>query len=187
MEVKQQGNANMDFKIRQMKGNAALLDTHKIAFLCSRYAPRVTSIVVEEWIKAMSDKNFCIVCGAQSPIERQLYNLLLDIGKPVILVKAETLSDDYTFEEIEAMKEGHLLIVTHCDENVHRVSSESAFDRNRLIVSMADSIVVGYCSSGGNLERLLQGKKDVTYLIEDNNTTFNPYADFYEAHSDDDR
>ncbi|MGN1375692.1 MAG: hypothetical protein ACI4V5_03970 [Prevotella sp.] len=177
----------MEFGIRQMKGETRLLDTRKIAFLCSRYAPRVTFLVVKEWIKAMSDMNFCIVCGAQSPVERQLYNLLLDIHKPVILVKAETLGDDCSIEEIEAMKEGRLLIVTHCDENVHRVSSESAFDRNRLILSIADTIVVGYSSSGGNLERLLQGRTDVTYLIEDNDTTFNPYSDYYEAHCDDDR
>ena len=113
--------------------------------------------------------------------------MLLDTHMPIILVKAETLDDVYSEEELEAMKDGRLLVVTHCDESVHRVSSESAFDRNKLILSIADTIVVGYCSNGGKLEKLLQDRTDVTYLIEDNDATLNPYADFYEAHSDDDK
>ena len=187
MEFGHHKTTNVDCEIRQMKGSSWLLDTYKIAFLCSRYAPKVTFLVVKEWIKTLSHMNYCIVCGAQSPVEKHLYDMLLDTHMPVILVKAETLDDVYSEEELEAMKDGRLLVVTHCDESVHRVSSESAFDRNKLILSIADTIVVGYCSNGGKLEKLLQDRTDVTYLIEDNDATFNPYADFYEAHSDDDK
>ena len=155
MEFGHHKTTNVDCEIRQMKGSSWLLDTYKIAFLCSRYAPKVTFLVVKEWIKTLSHMNYCIVCGAQSPVEKHLYDMLLDTHMPIILVKAETLDDVYSEEELEAMKDGRLLVVTHCDESVHRVSSESAFDRNKLILSIADTIVVGYCSNGGKLEKLL--------------------------------
>lgn len=150
--------------IHQM-GNMKLLSRRKTAFFCSRRVPDGAYVTIREWTDTLSAGEDCILCSNHSPMERQVFTWLLRRHIPVILVLAETLPERWPPEMAEAFAEQRLLVVTHCDATVHRVSRQSAFDRNELMLSMADEIVVGYASEGGNIESQVAGRSNVRHLM----------------------
>lgn len=153
-------------KILSKTGNEAFLSCHKTAFLCSRKTPEALTSVLERWVGGLSADSGCVMCGDQSPMEKLVFSLLLKKGIPAILVLAEAMPDRWDEDISDALAEGRLLVMTHCGPEVHRVCAKSAFDRNMLMLSVADETVVGYCTRGGNLERVLAGFDNVTYLMK---------------------
>ncbi len=141
------------------------MERRKTAFLCSRITPDAVNEAVGRWLEGLSPDADCVMCGNHSPMERVVFDRLLKNKIPAILVLAEALHEWWDEQISTALREGRLLIITHCDDDVHTVSSHSAFDRNILMLSIADSIVVGFCNKGGNLERVLVGYDNVTYLF----------------------
>ena len=55
----------------------------------------------------------------------------------------------------EAIDKNRLLIIAPFDNTVKRVTAETAFQRNRLMVELADEILIAYASKGGNIEKLI--------------------------------
>lgn len=148
-------------------GNAAFLGRGKTAFLSSRKAPDELKDIVREWVGSLSAGADCVMCGNLTGIEQYVLHELLCAGIPVILVLAEAMPAEFYGETAAALSAGKLLVVTHCDNSVHSVCARSAFDRNMLMLQLADRIVVGKSTSGGNLESALAGFDNVTYLLED--------------------
>lgn len=153
-------------EIIRQTGNTKLLSLHKTAFLCSRRMPEGTYPLIRSWVQTLSAERDCIICGNHSPMEQVVCSWLLQRKIPIVLVLAETFPPQWTPEQEEAFREQRLLVATRCDESVHRVSRQSAFDRNELMLSMADEIVVGYCSEGGNIEKQVYGLSNIHYLIK---------------------
>lgn len=127
--------------------------------------PDAVSSAVGRWLDGLSPDADCVLCGNHSQIERLVFDRLLEDKIPAILVLAESLHEWWDSAIEIALREGRLLIITHCDDNVHSVSSRSAFDRNILMLNLADSTVIGFCKKGGNLERALVGFDNITYLF----------------------
>lgn len=151
-------------KILDKRGNEALMQRTKTAFICSRKTPDGLEYLVGKWLLGLTPEADCIMCGNQSPMERAVFTTLLQRKIPVILALAEAMPGSFGADINEALGEGRLLVVTHCEPSVHSVTARSAFDRNILMLSMAQKIVVGYCTKGGNLERALAGFDNVEYL-----------------------
>lgn len=164
-------------EIRQKTGNEAILEMNKTAFLSSRKTPKILIPILEEWVKRLSADDGCMICGNHSFAEKKMFSLLLQHGLPVILVLAESMKEVWDDDVKVALDAGRLLVMTHCGEGVHRVSARSAFDRNMLMLSMADDVVVGYCEKGGNLERALSGFDNVTYILTDQGDDPERYID----------
>lgn len=151
-------------KILSKLGNEALMQREKTAFVCSRKTPDKLEYLVGKWMLGLSAERDCVMCGNQSPMERAVFTVLLQRKIPAVLVLAEAMHDRWGGDVRDALAEGRLLIVTHCDAGVHSVTARSAFDRNVLMLSIAQKIVVGYCTKGGKLERALAGFDNVEYL-----------------------
>ena len=83
---------------------------------------------------------------------------------PAILFLAETFPSVWPQPLASAIAEGRVLAATHCDDTVHFATRQSAQDRNRVILSLADRIVVGHCTAGGNIDRLTSGRPNVNIL-----------------------
>ena len=154
-------------EVQAIKGNADLLEKYKTTFLCSRRVPEGVKEAIEKWIGSLSKDRDCIVCGNQSPMEKFAFSLLLERKIPVILLLAETMPSTFSDEINAAIDAGLLFIATHCDTSVHRVTSHSALDRNLIMLALAQETVVGHCSEGGSLERVLDRFDNVSYLITD--------------------
>ena len=151
-------------KIISTKGNEALMQRRKTAFACSRKTPGKLEYLVGKWLLGLSAERDCIMCGNQSPMEQAVFSVLLQRKIPTILVLAEAMHDGWNGDVENALAEGRLLIITHCDQSVHNVTARSAFDRNILMFSLAAKIVIGYYTKGGKLERALAGFDNVEYL-----------------------
>lgn len=151
-------------KTLYQSGNSSLLFREKTAFLCSRQIPDNKLEAISNWISKLSSERDCIICGNHSRMEQVVFNELLDRMVPVILVLAEGMKNEWNENITSALHSERLLIITSCNENVHRVSHQSAYDRNNLILSLADQIIVGYCTPKGNIDKQIAGKANVTFL-----------------------
>lgn len=169
-----------------MRGNVALLERSKTAFLSSRRTPKMLLPRLAEWIVGLSPEADCVMCGNQSPVERTVFDLLLQNGIPTVLFLAETMHATWRDDIQAALDEGRLLVVTHCGTNVHKVSVRSAFDRNLLMLSLADRVVVGFCDKGGNIERALAGRTDIIYLQDYPGDAPEAYVDPFEMYERED-
>ncbi|MEF2620670.1 MAG: hypothetical protein U0M48_00795, partial [Xylanibacter rarus] len=152
-------------EIRSKLGNENIMQLRKIAFFCSRKEPFGLQAAVDRWIATLQPDKVCVMCGDQSPMEKHVFSSLLERKITAILVLAEAMHEQWSEPVSEALGSGRLLIITHCGLEVHTVCARSAFDRNALMMALADEIIVGYCSKGGNLERGLAGYSSVRYLV----------------------
>ncbi len=64
------------------------------------------------------------------------------------------------------MDQGRLLIITPFEEKVKRVTKDTSAIRNKMMIELADEIVVGFASERGKLAALLrdQSKQKPKYL-----------------------
>ena len=60
---------------------------------------------------------------------------------------------------IENAEKGRLLLVSPFDQEVKRVTRETAIKKNETILSLSEQITIGYKSPNGQLDKLLTGKE----------------------------
>ena len=120
-------------------GNPALLDRRKVAF----FASRVVSPTVEEqalrWAEACCATERVVISGFQSPLEKSVFELLLQARHPVIWALGRALYHCYPPDVEEALAEQRILIFAV--RNARRTGWQTAQTRNYTIASMADESV----------------------------------------------
>jgi len=146
-------------------GNESLLDLHLIAFLCSRKVPASVILRCYDWAIEQRDEGNCVISGFHSQIEKDILHYLLKGKQPIIVVLARGMKERIESEFIEPLKDGRLLIISPFEKNIKRVTKETAFIRNKLMVELADSISVGYINPGGLLAELLNGSEKNMQLV----------------------
>ena len=137
------------------KGNIRILDLHKVAFLCSQKCPAEVVLKSYDWAKGQRKQGNCIVCGNHSQIEKDVFEILLKGKQPLILVLARGMKTIWSFEIDKAVKSNRLLIISPFENEVKRVTRQTAKKRNERIIEICDKIVVGYKTENGQLEELL--------------------------------
>jgi hypothetical protein len=141
----------------QTLGNTELLK--QTTFLCSRKVPAGIILKSYDWAKQQRDAGNCIVCSNHSPIENDVFNILLKGRQPLILVLPRGMKKRWEPEIPEAVHANRLLIISPFDQTVTRITRETALIKNETIIELADEIVAGYVEKGGQLEELLKKKK----------------------------
>ena len=145
-------------------GNGELMSKKKTAFLCSRQVPENETVSIYRWTNQLSPERDCILCGNHSKMEQEVFHMLLEKKIPIILVLAESIKEEWPLPIKLALEEKRLLIVTACNDKVHRINHQSAYERNEIILSLANHIIIGYCRPGGNINKQISGKANVTLL-----------------------
>ncbi len=153
-------------EIKAQIGNEELLKLSKIAFLCSRQVPASTVLKCYDWAIAQREAGTCVISGFHSTIEKDVLHYLLKGRQPIIVVLARGLKHELEPVFKKPIDEGRLLIVTPFVADVKRVTSKTAQIRNKMMIELADEIIVGHASKGGQLEKLLSSsKKEIQYII----------------------
>jgi predicted Rossmann fold nucleotide-binding protein DprA/Smf involved in DNA uptake len=134
-------------------GNMELMALHKVAFVCSRRFPTDVMERSYQWAIAQRESGNCVISGFHSPIEKGVLHHLLAGIQPVIVVMARGINR-IAPELQEPLEAGRLLIVSRYAESVTHACEQSCFHRNRLMMELADEIVIAYASPGGTLARL---------------------------------
>jgi predicted Rossmann fold nucleotide-binding protein DprA/Smf involved in DNA uptake len=138
-------------------GNVGLLDLHKVGFLCSRSCPAALHPAIRDWAIRQRESGVCVISGFHSPLENMVLHCLLPGSQPIILALACGIKPVIEPDLAEALAAGRLLKVTRYAPSVTHPCAEKCFQRNRLMLELADEIVVAYASAGGELERLCAG------------------------------
>jgi predicted Rossmann fold nucleotide-binding protein DprA/Smf involved in DNA uptake len=145
--------------ITAMQGNIELLNLDKAVFLCSRKVPANVVLKCYDWAIEQREKGNCIISGFQSQLEKDVLHYLLKGTQPIIIALARGLKEKPEQELRNAFNKDRLLIITPFKEEVKRVTEETAQIRNRMMIELADEVVVGYASEGGNLRKLIEVTK----------------------------
>jgi predicted Rossmann fold nucleotide-binding protein DprA/Smf involved in DNA uptake len=138
-------------------GNKDLLKLPKTAFLCSRQAPASAVLRCYDWALEQRQKGACVISGFHSRIEKDVLHCLLKGAQPIIVALARGLKEKLEPEFEKPLQENRLLILSPFDENIKRVTTQTAQTRNKLMIDLANEITVGFASAGGLLQTLLQG------------------------------
>ncbi|MCK5741472.1 MAG: DNA-binding protein [Chlorobi bacterium] len=139
------------------KGNQEILNGNKTAFLCSRKVPADIVLKSYDWAKKQREQDSCVVCGNQSQIEKDVFEILLRGTQSLILVIARGMKTRWEPEIEKAVQADRLLIISPFSSAVKRVSRATAKKRNQEIIKLSDRITVGYMTQGGQLDELLAG------------------------------
>jgi len=134
-------------------GNDELLKLHKVAFLCSRKFPAEVALKSYRWADEQREKGTCVISGYHSPIEKDVLCRLLQGTQPIIIAMAKGLKR-LDPEWDEAIAAGRLLVISRYADSVSHPCESKCYQRNRMMMELADRIVIAHASAGGNLERL---------------------------------
>ncbi|WP_224983648.1 DNA-processing protein DprA [Geomonas agri] len=137
-------------------GNEALLELRKVAFLCSRKFPQEAAEKAYRWADAQRLAGTCVISGYHSPIEKEVLCRLLQGNQPIIIALAQGLGRlDPAWERHLAA--GRLLVISRYAKSVSHPCESKCYQRNKMMIDLADSIVIAHASAGGSLERLCSG------------------------------
>jgi len=142
--------------IKSTLGNKDILNLPKTAFLCSRQVPASVVLKCYDWAIAEREAGNCVISGFHSPLEKDVLHYLLKGTQPIIIALARGLKIRVEAELKKPLDQGRLLIITPFDASVKRVTTATAAIRNRMMIEIADKVVVGYASPGGKLDMLLK-------------------------------
>jgi len=138
-------------------GSEALLQTRKLALLCSRACPGSIIVQTLDVVRALRETAWTVVSGFQSPTEQECLEILLRGGHPVIVCPARSVERMRISAAWKAaVAAGRMLITSPFEETVRRATAATAEERNRFVVSLADAIFIPHAAPGGGLERLCQ-------------------------------
>jgi predicted Rossmann fold nucleotide-binding protein DprA/Smf involved in DNA uptake len=147
-------------------GNKDLLKRTKTAFLCSRLIPASAVLKCYDWAIEQREASNCVISGFHSQLEKDVFHYLLKGNQPIIIAVARGLKEKIEPELIKPLEQGRILLISPFDKTVKRVTEQTAEIRNKMMIELADTIIVGYASEGGKLEKLLQTtKKEITKLV----------------------
>ncbi len=136
-------------------GNQEIQTVTKIGFLCSRKISATCVLRSYHWALAQAKAGNCVISGFHSRIEKDVLNFLIKGDQPLIIVLARGFYKRWQPEIRDRLDRGNLLIISPFDDSVTSVTAQTCLIRNKLIVELADRIVIGYASPTGQLSKLL--------------------------------
>lgn len=149
----------------EYQGNIDLLKQHKTAFLCSRKIPAGAVLKCYDWAIAQREAGNCVISGFHSQLEKDVLHYLLKGKQPIIIALARGLKQKIEPGLQRSFDEGLLLFITPFEKKVIRVTEKTAAVRNKMMIEMADKIVIGHVSEKGNLVKQLENVgKEIIYL-----------------------
>lgn len=151
--------------IKAALGNQELLTLHKTAFLCSRRVPAGAVLKCYDWAVNLREAGRCVISGFHSQMEKDVLHYLLKGNQPIILTLARGLKTRLEPELKAPLKEGRLLIIAPFTADTKYVTAETSLLRNQMMIELADEIVIGYSSPGGQIADLVDEYKNKCFLF----------------------
>ena len=165
-------------------GNAAALDRPKVALFCSVKCPGKLILDTYDLARRLREQGVTVISGFHSPMEQECLRILLRASHPAIWCLARGLYRQVPSKPVDcrsAVAAGRLVVVTPFDDNVRRITQETAAARNRFVAGMADAVVVAHAAPGSKMEAICRdilaaGKPLYTFDHPDNAALFSAGA-----------
>jgi predicted Rossmann fold nucleotide-binding protein DprA/Smf involved in DNA uptake len=139
-------------------GNLDILKARLLGFFCSTKCPGNVIVHTYDLVRALREAEVPVISGFHAPMERECLDLLLRGRQPTVVCPARG---------IERMRlpaawrtpidEGRLLVFSPFAAQHRRPTTSLAEQRNRLVVALADVIVIAHASPGSKIDRLYAG------------------------------
>lgn len=103
------------------------------------------------------DDDVLVISGFHSPMEQECLRILLRSPHPVIWCLARGMYRRLPTAPVDcrpAVDDGRLVIVSPFPNEVRHVTAKTATIRNRMVVDMANAVIVAHATSGGKMELL---------------------------------
>ncbi|MDO9341191.1 MAG: hypothetical protein Q7T72_11790 [Bacteroidales bacterium] len=151
--------------IKDHIGNIQLLELSKTAFLCSRKVPASAVLKCYDWAITQREAGNCIISGFHSQLERDVFHYLEKGTQPIIIAMARGIPDKLPEKLKKPVDDGRILIISPFNKDIKKVTVETAYIRNKLMIDIADKVTVGYADPKGKLSQiLLNANKNIIYL-----------------------
>jgi predicted Rossmann fold nucleotide-binding protein DprA/Smf involved in DNA uptake len=148
-------------------GNLEILQKSKLALFCSTRCPGELIIQAYEVAQTLRDGGVTVVGGFHSPVERDCMAYLLRGKQPLIICPARSIEAiKLPAEWKKGIDSGRLLLVSTF-QGEKRATAKLAELRNRLLVALAEKVLVLHAASGGKTEALcreIAGKRSLLTL-----------------------
>ncbi|MCL4552726.1 MAG: DNA-processing protein DprA, partial [Candidatus Marsarchaeota archaeon] len=133
-------------------GNADLINRRMTGLLCSIQCPGDIIVKTLDLMQELKNADVCVVSGFHSPMEQECLKVLLNGSCGLILCPARSLIGMRTPSKYRPLLDaGRLLLVSPFDEKHKRKTRETADERNHLVASLSDVLLIPYASPDGSI------------------------------------
>jgi predicted Rossmann fold nucleotide-binding protein DprA/Smf involved in DNA uptake len=130
-----------------LRGNPAILDREKLAFFCSKKCPGEIITATYDIMKNIRNQGIMVISGFHSPMEQECLDVLLKGKQPIIMCPARSIDNMRLKPELKrALDNEQLLIISPFSGSKSRISAQNAMERNRLVMALADYVLILYAA-----------------------------------------
>jgi len=156
-----------------VRGDASVLEHPLTALFCSKQCPGNLILETFDLVRALRDEGVLFISGFHSPMEKDCLKILLRSPHPVVWCLARGMLKNIPAELRPAIDDGRLVMVSPFPDTVLRPTAETAQQRNRVVATLAKSVIVPYAAPDNTLEPLClemlsKGKPVFTFDDEEN-------------------
>ena len=136
-------------------GNLDLLRLPLTALFCSRKCPGDAILKAYDLARELREKEIPVISGFHTPVEKDMLEILLKGKGPIVICPAREL-EGMRMPKVwsQSVQQGQLLLVSMFDQKTHRVTKETAHQRNLLVAGLARERVFVHVESGGETEKV---------------------------------
>jgi len=150
-------------------GNIEILSRNLLGFFCSVKCPGDIILKTDELARSLRDAGVTFISGFHSPIEKDVFDLLLNGSQPIVICPARSIENmriPKTWKE--AIDNNRLLVLSPFERKHKRVTAPLSDQRNRLVAMLAKEAFFPHAASGSKSENLCQhiiisGKQILTF------------------------
>lgn len=133
-------------------GNIGMLTSGWVAFFCSVRCPGNIILKSYDLAQRWRAENQPVIGGFHSPVEREVLKIMLRSTVSVCIVLARSLPKRIPTEFRRPIDEGRLLLLSPFDARTKRATEETSMQRNQVVGSLANKVVVAYAAPGSKTE-----------------------------------
>jgi predicted Rossmann fold nucleotide-binding protein DprA/Smf involved in DNA uptake len=155
-------------------GNLEILNEKLLGFFCSVKCPG--GIILKTYDLALSfrDAGIPLISGFHSPIEKDVFDLLLSGSQPLVVCPARSIENMRIPNAWrEAIDNSRLLVLSPFKKKHKRVTASLSEQRNRIVALLARDAFLPYAAPGSRSEHLCKniisaGKQIFTFEVKAN-------------------
>ena len=155
-------------------GNIDILNRKLLGFFCSVKCPGNIILKTYDLARSFRDARIPFISGFHSPIEKDVFDLLLRGSQPLVVCPARSIENMRIPNAWkEAIDNGRLLVLSPFKKKHKRVTASLSEQRNRLVALLSGYVFLPYAAPGSRTENLCKdiirsGKQILTFDDEAN-------------------
>jgi predicted Rossmann fold nucleotide-binding protein DprA/Smf involved in DNA uptake len=150
-------------------GNLEILNKKLLGFFCSIKCPGGIILKTYDLARSFRDAGIPLISGFHSPIEKDVFDLLLSGSQPLVVCPARSIENMRIPKTgKEAIEKGRLLVLSPFEKKHKRVTASLSEQRNRMVAMLANEAFFPYAAPGSRSENLCKdiiraGKQTLTF------------------------